>query len=315
MKILLMCFFLLMSCQSGAQTGSLNRNVFDKSFWNYWGDGRAELAGYELTTPRYGELRKGVAVSIFVTEPFSNSLRVKADPGKHPKSDEFQVMKLNLIQDFPTGIYDYNVMSSVFVGLEPFGKRPAGSPAKISFTSQEWCGHVYDQLSFYDESIKRVTHSYFDGEADREETLRYTENGISADVLFFWAREFTGPFLEPGESQSMKLLMSLMDSRFRHKPLKWESAKLTREKSSRTVKVPAGSFDVDVKTVSVKNGKSWTFYVEKTDPHRIIKWETSEGEEGKLLKSERLAYWKMNQDQFRSAVGKLGLKSRQPRTP
>jgi hypothetical protein len=35
-------------------------------FWQRWGDGRAELAGYDLTTPRYGALRKGVAVTIFV---------------------------------------------------------------------------------------------------------------------------------------------------------------------------------------------------------------------------------------------------------
>ena len=81
-------------------------------FWDVWGDGKAELAAYDLTYPRYGESREGVAVTIFVTETFSDSMRVKADPGLHPKSDEFPVMKLNLVEDFPTGIYDYNLMTS-----------------------------------------------------------------------------------------------------------------------------------------------------------------------------------------------------------
>jgi len=99
--------------------------AFDAAFWKQWGDGQAELSGYDLTFPRYGQLRRGVAVTIFVTETFSNTLRVKADPGKHPPSDEFPVMKLNLIEDYQTGVYDYNDMTSSFVALAPVNGRPA----------------------------------------------------------------------------------------------------------------------------------------------------------------------------------------------
>src|SRR5258706_14867771 len=73
--------------------------VFEGSFWDHWGDGRAELSGYDLVFPRYGEERRGMAVAIFVTETFSNSLRVKADPGKHPAADEIPVLKVHLGQD------------------------------------------------------------------------------------------------------------------------------------------------------------------------------------------------------------------------
>src|SRR6476469_9637897 len=90
---------------------------FGDEFWKHWGDGKGELAGYDLTIPRYGQIRKGVAITVFVTETFSNSLRVKSDPGRHPKSDEFPVMKLNLVEDFATGIYDYNLLTSSFVAL------------------------------------------------------------------------------------------------------------------------------------------------------------------------------------------------------
>src|SRR5213082_2862718 len=99
---------------------------FGDEFWKHWGDGKGELAGYDLTIPRYGQSRKGVAVTVFVTETFSNSLRVKSDPGHHPKSDEFPVMKLNLVEDFATGIYDYNLLTSSFVALSPVNGRSAG---------------------------------------------------------------------------------------------------------------------------------------------------------------------------------------------
>ncbi len=144
---------------------------FGDAFWKQWGDGQAELAGYDLTFSRYGEPRRGTAVAIFVTETFSNEARVKADPGKHAKSDEFPVMKLNLVQDFPTGIYDYNIMTSVFVALAPADGISTGTPAKISFSCQEWCGHVYEQSLYDAKSIRRTSHSYFDGEADRSATI------------------------------------------------------------------------------------------------------------------------------------------------
>lgn len=38
-------------------------------FWEHWSDGRAELSGYDLVQPRYGEKRHGRAVLVFVTEP------------------------------------------------------------------------------------------------------------------------------------------------------------------------------------------------------------------------------------------------------
>ncbi len=100
---------------------------------------------------------------IFVTEDFSDSLRVKADPGKHAAADVFPVLKLNFVRDFQTGIYDYNVLTSSF-----FRTESGFAPAKISFSSQEWCGHVYEQLLTRGNKIVGESHSYFDGEADAQ---------------------------------------------------------------------------------------------------------------------------------------------------
>ena len=116
---------------SVAVSASASLPSFDRTFWSTWGDGQAELAGYDLTIPRYNQPRRGVAVTIFVTETFSNSARVKADPGKHPASDEFPVMKLNLVKDYQTGIYDYNEMTSSFwcysTSDRGTGRPPAGT--------------------------------------------------------------------------------------------------------------------------------------------------------------------------------------------
>lgn len=281
-------FIFLFGCRGSAE------NIFNQTFWKHWGDGRAELAHYELITPRYGELRKGVAVAIFVTEPFSNELRVKADPGKHSRSDEFQVIKLNLIRDFQTGIYDYNLMTSAFMSLAPFDSFDSGFPAKISFSAQEWCGHVYDQLIFRNHGIEYESHSYFDGEADRKLTIAAPKNLTSEDALFLWARGLAEPFLKSGEKKEAPMISSLMTSRLLHQPLTQGKTHFSFESRASSIRVPAGTFSVQTRRVVLSDGKTRTFYVEAAFPHRLIKWETSEGEMGQLIKSERLAYWKMN---------------------
>ena len=289
--------------------------VFDDAFWKRWGDGKAELAGYELTFPRYGELRKGVAVAVFVTETFSNSERVKSDPGKHPKSDEFPVMKLNLVQDFSTGVYDYNLMTSAFVALAPVNGRPAGSATKVSFSSQEWCGHVYEQALFDAGGVRLSSHSYFDGEADQSGMLAIPPGDLDGDALLLWARGFAAPVLAPGERRAVPLVKSLRTARLLHEPVAVGSATLTRQAARARVIVPAGTFDAERRTVEIAGGPIWTILVEAAEPHRILQWQTSDGEKASLLASDRLEYWKMHGEADLPALARLGLKPRPPRTP
>jgi hypothetical protein len=303
--------------RSAAAANPVAAPVFGDAFWKHWGDDQAEIATYDLTFPRYGEPRQGVAVTIFVTETFSNDARVKADPGRHPKSDEFPVMKLNLVEDFATGIYDYNLLTSTFVALTPFHGRPAGSPAKVSFSSQEWCGHVYHQILLDDRSLRSTSHSYFDGEADRNETLPYPAGGVLEDELFHWARGLAGPLLPPAASVDAQLLRSTQLVRLKHVPLVWEKAKFTRGAGTSTLTVPAGTFDVETYTAEIlgEEARTWTFSVEAADPHRIVRFEKSDGERGDLVAVQRLSYWKMNAAKFLPDLAKIGLSPRPPRTP
>jgi hypothetical protein len=291
----------------------INPADYDSAFWKIWGDGQAEMSSYDLTEPHYGKPRRGVALTVFVSETFSNSARVKADPGKHPKSDEFPVMKLNLIKDFQTGIYDYNDMTSAFLALDEVNSRKPGTLTKASFSSQEWCGNVYHQLLFDANVIRSSRHSYFDGEGDQQIALPYPANGISADAVFFWARQMAEPKLAPGETRTVPMLTELQSIRDTHRPAEWTQARLMRMKTVAPIRVPAGNFEVEAWIVERPNLKI-TIYAEKAAPHRIVRWETSRGEKADLLASDRMKYWQMNGPGGESNLKRLKLSPRPPRT-
>jgi hypothetical protein len=288
---------------------------FDQVFWKTWGDGQAELASYDLVYMRYGHPRKGLAVSIFVTEPFSNSARVKADAGKHPDTDVFPVMKLNLVEDFQTGVYDYNEQTSSFLGLAPMAGRASGALAKVSFSSQEWCGHAYAQLLFEPGKLRFTSHSYFDGEADEQRDIAAPAAGVHEEQLPFWARGMAQPWIEPGKTVETPFLAALQTARHDHKPLAWTKAKLTRLSGTREITVPAGKFRVETFKAEIEKAPTRIYYVEQGGAKRIVKWENSSGEHAELVASDRMKYWELNKPGNEAMLKKLGLSPRPARTP
>ncbi|MEP1854382.1 MAG: septum formation inhibitor Maf, partial [Nonlabens ulvanivorans] len=69
---------------------SLEDLTLTQDFKDYWYSGKAEISSYELSQSRYGEMRDGKSVMIFVTEPFNTVDEVKAD---NPSDDNRPVMK------------------------------------------------------------------------------------------------------------------------------------------------------------------------------------------------------------------------------
>jgi hypothetical protein len=270
--------------------------TYEGPFLAHWSDGNAELNGYRLVQPRYGELREGKAVTVFVKQPFSERTRVK--PDRPEEGDAFDVIKLNHIEDFQTGIYDYNLLTSSFVGLSSSGGRPAGALAKVSFSAQEWCGHAYAQLLFDKARARLSSHSYFDGEADRLGTVELKEGGLLGDALWLWARGMAGPVLEPGGRDELPYMMSLKRSRLQHKALGWVMATVSRSNAAESITVPAGTFT---------DGLTMTFWVEQALPHRIIKMEGSDGERAELLGSTRQPYWRLHDNGHEAFLKELGL--------
>ncbi|MGB5358593.1 MAG: septum formation inhibitor Maf, partial [Eudoraea sp.] len=75
-------------------------NPLSPEFKEYWYAGEAEITSYKLEQARYGELREGHAVLIFVTEPFLADKQVKAD---RSNSENIQVLKFNSTKKYFTG--------------------------------------------------------------------------------------------------------------------------------------------------------------------------------------------------------------------
>jgi hypothetical protein len=275
-------------------------------FWRFWGDGKAELDGYALVEPRYGQLRQGTAVAIFVTEDFSEALRVKADPGKHPKSDVVPVMKVNLVRDFQTGIYDYNTMTSTFLRTE-FSGDAFWPLLKTSFSSQEWCGHVYMQWLPHGTKLDGTSHSYFDGEADASPQLEYPAGGVLEDALPILVRGLRGDWLPPGASRKLPFLRSQLRTRLLHVPAKWGEATVTRAAAAAPVKTALGTLRAFTYTVVEAGGDTLTFTVEEAYPHRLLAWQSSSGESAHLVGSARLEYWKLHDNGDEKYLKQLGL--------
>jgi len=266
-------------------------------FGDLWYDGKAELDGYRLEVSRYGEPRQGTAVMIFVTEPFSQTERVKADK---PGPTTFNAFKLNLVRDFQTGIYDYNTMVSVFTHDSDFAL------SKVSFSSAEWCGHMYQDLIVHPDRVDGRRFSYFAGESG-DYSLEHPKDGIQEDQLFVLVRSLRNEFLASGETRTFPFLPGPYVERLQHKEPGWTDIEITRRKNTQSLSVPAGSFQVRVYDLKVGDGREGTFYVEDAYPHRIVRWELPPDQMGELTGSIREPYWSLNHNGHESYLKELGL--------
>jgi hypothetical protein len=296
----------------------------DPPFGTYWHDGKAELDGYRYTVTRYGQLRRGQCTAIYVTEPFSRSKRVKVDDAARNPKDTFDVLKLNLVRDFQTGIYDYNTMTSLFVQSGDL------EPVKASFASMEWCGDVYEELRVDPGLVSQRLSSYFEDESTSQD-VRRPKDGLLEEELYTRLRGLYGDYLAPGQVKAVPFLPSAFRRRLAHQPLRWTSARIERLATPRAVTVPAGRFLTTVYAVETGNGHDGTFFIEAAYPHRIVRWEwkqaprqklasgagvvsdpvalRAEGNDsGELTGSARISYWKLHGEGDESYLRRLGLR-------
>ena len=136
-----------------------------EEFKKYWYAGNAEITSFELEQARYGEIHKGTAVLIYVTEDFNPEKQVKADA---QRPNNVPVLKLNATKKFYTGIYPYSTMTSTFYPVSN-----SKHAIKVTASIQEWCGHVFMQLNNRDQ-FEVQSYSYFEKEADQETSLEKT---------------------------------------------------------------------------------------------------------------------------------------------
>jgi len=174
------------------------------AFKNYWYDGKAEITSYALEQARYGEIRIGKAVLIYVTEPFNADKQVKVN---QKNTTNISVLKLNSTKKYLTGIYPYSIMSSSFY---PISNNQQA--LKVTFSAQEWCGQVFAQLN-NQEKFEIKSYSYFESEGDQ--TLTINKNVLENEI---WNKIRINPESLPiGE---LKMIPSLEYIRLSHKALK-----------------------------------------------------------------------------------------------
>jgi hypothetical protein len=226
-------------------------NPAPQDFKQYWYQGKGELTRYSLEQARYGEIHKGDAVLIFVTEPFLSDKQVKLESGK--SSAAVSVLKLNLTKKFFTGIYPYSMMTSVFSPVD-FQKHRT---LKVTSSTQEWCGQTYSQLNFRDNQYKALIHSYFENEADQNLALKsaWLEDEI-------WTRIRVAPETLP--VGNLEMVPSLQFIRLGHVDLKVEPATAQTKREGKT----------QVYSVQYKNLKrSLIIRFDPAFPHMIQSWE------------------------------------------
>lgn len=268
-------------------------------FWSHWSDGKAELDGYDLIQPRYGEKRHGRAVLVYVTEPWSRARNVKVDRYNPQDPDHTMALKLNAVRKFQTGVYDYSVLTSVFV--EP-GRGFA--PMEITFSMQEWCGHVFEEAHFGDKAEVRL-NSYFEGESG-EATLPTGANFVAEDTLLIGLRGLAADELER-KSGVVTLLGSATQRRLKHMPVKAFESKIAWSDKPSEVTVPAGTFKVHEATWGRQGGDTCTAWIEVAYPHRVIGWRCGDGEEARMTGSKRIPYWNTHREGDEVLLKELGL--------
>jgi hypothetical protein len=263
-----------------------------KEFNDYWYSGKAELNSYTLKQSRYGEIREGEVVLVFVTEPFSLSKQVKLDNGQAAGEDNVPVMKLNQIRKFVTGIYDYSIMSSTFT---PVDTSTYPNTLKINSSMQEWCGHTFTQLNLQGESYQFQEFSYFESEGDTERSI---------PIALLEEELMTRIRLQKGELQvgEIDLIFSTLYSRLAHQELKVAKANISKNQPDDIVTYSIAYLNYD-RTVTID--------VQKEFPYSILSWTEDNGDglitEATLKKSINEPYWNQKSVADEEMRTKLGL--------
>lgn len=270
----------VVSCSSEAEEKRQSRDT-PKGFASYWYQGKAEITHYDLQQSRYGEIRDGRAVLIFVTEDFSKEKHVKLENPQKAGSDAEKILKLNFTKKFITGIYPYSMMTSVFTPVKQSTYKPT---LKITATSQEWCSQTFSQLNRIENGYKGRLYSYFESEGDQQFTLK---NAIPEDEL--WNRIRLAPKKLP--TGDIQLIPGTLFQRLSHSAFKTYQAK-------GEVKTAAEDSSISVYTVSYKDlDRRLSIRFTKTFPYKILGWEeTHNGQTttAKRKKSLMIDYWNKN---------------------
>jgi hypothetical protein len=255
---------------------------------NFWFNG-AEINRYTLTQSRYGEQHPGHAEFIFVTEPFLTGQQVKQERGNAPSAN---VLKLNALRTFNTGIYSYRTMTSTF---RPIDLTAYPHALKTTTSVQDWCGHAFQQINRTESGWRVELRSYFQAEGDQDFALA---EAWLEDELWVLLR------LDPQQlpTGDIPVVPGALYTRFAHNVIEAHTAvgalKTGKKHSTYSLRYPALQ-------------RALHIHFDSQFPHIIRSWEeTSGGDTTKAVLSHRIMnsnYWSEHQPGDRVKRISLGL--------
>jgi len=239
---------------------------------DFWFSG-AEINKYQLKQSRYGEEHPGHAEFVFVTEPFHTAKQVKNESGAASSTD---VLKLNALRTFNTGIYSYRTMTSTF---RPIDLKTYPRALKSTTSVQDWCGQIFQQMNWKEGQWQAQIRSYFETPADKNTTIA---NAVLEDELWLLMR------LNPQKLPigSFKAVPGAVVSRLFHIPLQAYSAEATLQSQS-------GKLIYTITYPHLK--RSLRLTADAAFPHVIREW--TESKEGEAIRTHaKLTHRIMNSD-------------------
>lgn len=299
---LLFCAIVPMACTQSqpSNVGTPDEAKMNAEFEKYWYSGTAEINSYKLQQARYGELRDGEAVLVFVTEDFSRSKQVKLDnPSKSP-ADAVSVLKMNMHKEFNTGIYKYSMMQSVFTPVE---RESNPHTLKSTCSIQDWCGQVFTQVNLQSYKYKISLRSYFESDgADQDYQI---DKVLLEDEI--WNLIRINPALLP--EGRIYILPPAFASRLLHTPYRTDEAdaEFVPEEETSDFRIYKLHYPSTQRSLEIKFSKAF--------PHTILGWTETYKEKDKelttratLINSIQSDYWNKNHNSDSSLRKELGLK-------
>jgi len=234
-----------------------------------WNDGNAEVSSYDARDVLDGIPRLSRSILVVVAEDLSRTALVKADrPAGEPATR--RVLKLNHVRSIPTGVTSLQQMLSVFLGVERL------DPIKLSMTSHDGCGNSF--VEWRSDRGRLWLRSYFEPVGDRDADL------AAGDSIFYDSLPLKLRGLDFVRSTEGRV--SLIDTLFSSNP-----APPSRADARLRVLQVAGS----VYRVELTRGQQTDrFDFESAYPHRMLRWERSDGGVLTLVDSRRMRYWERN---------------------
>lgn len=269
---------------------SLSSPLFADKVRDYWFSG-AEISSFNLSQSHYGKSHPGHAELIFVTEPFLTNKQVKDESG--PKDSSTDILKLNALTTFNTGIYSYRTMTSTF---RPLDLEEFPHALKSNTSIQDWCGQSFQQFNLLENNWNIELRSYFETFADKN--LKLPEAHLE-DELWITLR------LDPKKlpTGEIDVIPGTIFTRLNHQPTKAFEATATLDLSRDKIATYTLAYP--------SLGRALSIGFEKEFPHIIRAW-TEVTPKGKTIAALRkritnVPYWNLSDPKDAEKRRELGL--------